>query len=141
MIEQRFIEQSQKELDTALELMKVAKLNADNKFYNSAINRLYYACFHSVNAMLPSRGIENYKSHDGAKLLFGLNFVKTGIVDKQWGRFFTTIMQYRNDSDYDVYTIYTKKDVDEIYPQCEEFISLAIQLISSYLSVSCTDRC
>jgi uncharacterized protein (UPF0332 family) len=48
---------------------------------------LYYSCFYAVIALLLKYDIET-QSHDGARTQFGLNFVKTGKVDKENGKFF-----------------------------------------------------
>lgn len=122
MREKELIQQSKMEMATALQLIEVAKMNLQYDFYNSAVNRLYYACFHAVNAILLSLGQTNYKSHEGAKQLFGLHCIKPGLVDKKWGRFFTTLMQYRNDSDYDVSIVYQKEDVEPLLPECIAFV-------------------
>lgn len=46
------------------------------------INRLYYACFYAVIALLIKNNIST-QTHDGARTQFGLIFVKTGIIDKE----------------------------------------------------------
>lgn len=37
-----------------------------NGLWNSAVNRMYYACFHMVSSLLIQRGIE-VKSHKGVR--------------------------------------------------------------------------
>ncbi len=49
-----------------------------NQFYNNAVNRLYYACFYAVSALLVSKEIQS-KTHSGTKQMFGLHFVKLGL--------------------------------------------------------------
>ena len=44
------LENSQTSLDEA-------KLLIDNEYWNAAINRMYYACYYAVSALLISRGI------------------------------------------------------------------------------------
>lgn len=125
-------EQCKLEMDTALQLLEVAKMNFQYEFYNSAVNRMYYACFHAVNALLLGLGHKNYKSHDGAKQLFGLHCIKTGMIDKKWGRFFSTLMQYRNDSDYDVFVIYQKEDAEPLLSESIAFIKELKTAIETY---------
>ena len=38
-----------------------------NGFYNTAVNRLYYACYYAAAAILIANGIE-VKSHDGVRM-------------------------------------------------------------------------
>ncbi len=42
----------------------------ENEFWNSAINRMYYACFYAVGALLVKHGIET-TSHSGTRQKFG----------------------------------------------------------------------
>lgn len=61
----------------AVEAFEEALILAENKRWNAVVNRLYYACFYAVAALLPANGIET-QTHDGARTQFGLHFVKTG---------------------------------------------------------------
>lgn len=46
-------------------------------FYNTAMNRMYYACFYAVSALLVNEGIET-KTHAGVRQMLGMHFVRTG---------------------------------------------------------------
>ncbi|MFA6403671.1 MAG: HEPN domain-containing protein [Salinivirgaceae bacterium] len=83
----------------AEETFEEALLLAQNERWNTVINRLYYSCFYAVIALLLKHDIET-QSHDGAPTQFGLNFVKTGIIDKENGKFFTKLFDYRQKGDY-----------------------------------------
>ena len=61
-------------LDRAYESFEDAKLLAENDRWNTAINRLYYASFYSIIALLIKNGIET-QTHDGVRTQFGLQFV------------------------------------------------------------------
>jgi uncharacterized protein (UPF0332 family) len=39
-------------INSAKETLEAARLLAENKHWNSAINRLYYSCFYSISALL-----------------------------------------------------------------------------------------
>ena len=45
-------------LQRATETLNDARLPAENGRWNSSINRLYYACFYAVSALLYSQSIE-----------------------------------------------------------------------------------
>lgn len=51
-------------LKKADETFEVAELLIENKKWNSAINRLYYAAYYAVSALLVQAGI-NTKTHSG----------------------------------------------------------------------------
>ncbi|WP_461135296.1 HEPN domain-containing protein [Spirosoma lituiforme] len=51
-----------------------------------AINRLYYAAFHAVSALLFKNDIK-VKAYSGAKAMLELHFVKTSLLSVEWGGF------------------------------------------------------
>lgn len=63
----------------AHELMHDVDVLIENELWNSAVNRMYYACFHIVSALLVLHGIE-VKSHMGVRQAFGLHFCKIRIT-------------------------------------------------------------
>ena len=76
-----------------------AILLAENHRWNTVINRLYYACFYAVTALLLKHEIET-QTHDGAKNQFGLKFIKSGKIDKSFGKLFSRLSDYRQKGDY-----------------------------------------
>lgn len=77
-------EQSRKELvvyrlDRADETMQEASLMAKEGHYNAAVNRLYYACFYAVQALLLKNQIAA-TTHAGVKSMLGLHFVSKGVL-------------------------------------------------------------
>jgi uncharacterized protein (UPF0332 family) len=45
-------------LQRANETMSEIKILIENKLWNTAINRMYYACFYAVGALLVKNGVE-----------------------------------------------------------------------------------
>ena len=76
--------------DTILEAEKMAEI----EHWNTCTNRLYYACFYAVNALLIANGLFSAK-HSGVMGLFNLHFIKTGIIQKSSGRLFKKLFIYR----------------------------------------------
>ncbi len=76
-----------------------ALILAREERWNAVINRLYYACFYAVIALLLKNNIET-QSHDGARTQFGLNFIKKGLFDKEMGKLFSKLFDYRQKGDY-----------------------------------------
>ena len=71
-------------IEKAYQTYDAAKVLADNGFWNSSVNRLYYSLFFAVNALLVLNDIE-VKTHATAKRQFSLLFVKSGKLDKKFG--------------------------------------------------------
>ncbi len=83
----------------AEESFEEALILAKEERWNAVINRLYYACFYAVIALLIKNNIAT-QTHDGARTQFGLFFVKTGIIDKESGKLFSKLFDYRQKGDY-----------------------------------------
>jgi uncharacterized protein (UPF0332 family) len=86
--------------DDALILMERGK-------WNAVVNRLYYSCFYAVIALLLKNGVET-QSHDGARTQFGLDYIKSGKVDKKYGKLFTKLFDFRQKGDYGDFMIIMK---------------------------------
>lgn len=52
-------------IEAAHETLEAAKVNLDNKFFMSSVNRSYYAVFYAANALLSTLG-EARSKHSGA---------------------------------------------------------------------------
>ena len=112
-------------------LLEVA-VQIENEFYNTAVNRMYYACYYAVCALLIANKIQT-KSHDGAKLMFSLHFVKTGIVSKNFGRFYNNLFDERTTGDYDDLFDHDLVTCEEYYPKAKEFVAAINQLVEDWL--------
>ena len=106
-----------KSKETLSEVSSLIKLG----FYNNAVNRLYYACFYAVNALMLKKNIKA-KTHDGIRQMFGLHYVKTGIISKEMGRLFTILYEKRHSGDYEDFISYNKETVEELLNPSKEFI-------------------
>ena len=99
----------------ACDLMHDVDVLIDNELWNSAVNRMYYACFHMVSALL---------------ILHGIDFVKTNFLSSECGRIFSKIYDKRQSSDYDDFKEFTKDEIDNLYPQISFLISEVDRLIT-----------
>ncbi len=86
-------------LKRAHEAWDEAKLLWNAGHFNTYVNRLYYACYYAVSALLIKNGFSS-STHAGAQNLFAQHFVKVGIVSKKLGEFYYTLFHYRQESDY-----------------------------------------
>ncbi|MBO0936302.1 HEPN domain-containing protein [Fibrella sp. HMF5335] len=107
---------------------EAACILADARSYSAVMNRLYYAAFHAVSALLFQGGIK-HKVHNGAKAMFETHFVKLGIVSVEWGRFYSMLFTDRNESDYEDFVVFDAEDVLPLIPETAEFIQLVRSLI------------
>ncbi len=100
-----------------------------SNFLNNAINRLYYACFYGVSALLLDRNIQA-KSHAGTKQMFGLHFVKTGILTEEANDFFKLVFELRHTGDYDDYIVFDLKEVTSLLQPATDFITQIEAILS-----------
>lgn len=117
-------------LRKANQLLHDVDILIENELWNSTINRMYYACFHAVSALLIKNGVK-VKTHMGVRQAFGLHFVKTGKVSLEFGRIFSRIYDKRQSSDYDDFIEFTKEEVEKLYPQIKEFIKTIESLVNA----------
>jgi uncharacterized protein (UPF0332 family) len=69
-------------------------------FFEAAVNRAYYAMFHSVQALLFVSGYHT-KTHSGGHSKFRELFIKTGILDAELSTILQRSFEKRQFSDYD----------------------------------------
>ena len=115
-------------IERAFETLKEAKYNAAGEFYTAAINRLYYACYYAVIALLLKYEI-SAQTHSGVRSMLGLHFVSKGILSKEDGKTFHELFEKRHTGDYDDFVICDKEMVDYLYPKAERFISNISELL------------
>ncbi len=117
-------------LDRSVELFQDARLLAENKRWRSCVNRLYYSSFHLVNALLFQEGI-NAKSHDGLKTKFLQLYVKTNLIDIEFGKLYSRLIDWRQESDYSVYVDFGGDDVLPLIDKVEKFNTILTELIKT----------
>ena len=87
-------------LARAHETLEDALLLAENNKWNSAINRLYYAAFYAVSALIILKN-QDSSTHNGVKTMFSVLFIKTGIIGKDSGKICSQLFTWRQKGDYD----------------------------------------
>lgn len=110
-------------IQRATETLNDAILLAENERWNSSINRLYYACFYAVSALLYSQSIEA-KTHKGVRIKFMSEFIKTGLFDKDFGKLFSDLFDWRQEGDYSDFASFDKDLTIPLINKSEEFITL-----------------
>lgn len=86
-------------IERARETLADARLLAAQERWASCANRLFYACFYAVSALLLRHDLGSTK-HSGTRSLFNLHFIKVGIVSKELGKTFNDLYELRQEGDY-----------------------------------------
>ena len=116
-------------LERARGALKVAELSANAKEYNSCANRLYYAAFYAVNALLMKYDHSSTK-HTGVRAIFNKEFVKTGTIPKKFGILFNDLFEFRQECDYKDLFFIAAEDIEPLIPRVKEFIEFIEKLTS-----------
>ena len=115
-------------LRKARETLEDARILADACRWNPCVNRLYYACFYAVSAILIQRGLSSSK-HTGIRSLFNQHFVKKGQVSKEKAKIFNDLFERRQEGDYMDFVSFEESQVRPWISQAEAFIETISLLI------------
>ena len=119
-------------IESARTTLKAAIVLAENGFWNSAVNRLYYSLFYTVSALLYTTGI-SVKKHSSVKSQFTLHYVKTGKIDKKYGQLLSDLFDWRQKGDYENIFDYDEESVMPLIPAVEEMLDVLESLIKKKL--------
>ncbi|TFH44564.1 MAG: HEPN domain-containing protein [ANME-2 cluster archaeon] len=100
-----------------------AKILAEKGKWNSTINRLYYAAYYAVMALLLKNDLKP-TTHNGAKSNFTEHYIKSQIIDKKYGKLYSQLFTWRQKGDYDDLFDFQEQQVSEYFKPVEELISL-----------------
>lgn len=121
-------------IERAQTALEQAKLNFKLNCLEVTANRLYYAAYYVVSALLIANKIPAH-SHEGNVTQFGLNFVKTGKVDREDGKLLSHLLTMRLKGDYSDRFGLTGADVLPYIEPTEAFIKKIAELAELSLTV------
>jgi uncharacterized protein (UPF0332 family) len=85
--------------DRAIETFDEANYLLQNNHFSGCVNRLYFSCFHCIQALFIKEELVA-KSHSGTIKLFNQSFIRTGKFAAKNGKFLNNIFAKRLESDY-----------------------------------------
>lgn len=110
------------------ETLEDAKLLFANGKLFSSVNRIYYAMYYAVNALLLTKNLSSSK-HSGVLALFNKEFVNKKIIDKESGKFFNEMFEFRQKADYKDLVEFRKEDIELWLEKASLFISKILKTI------------
>lgn len=120
-------------IENAVKTLSEVSAHIRNGYYNTAVNRMYYACFYAASALLVANRIE-VKSHDGVRQMLGKHFVAPGHLSIARGKFYTLIFSKRSAGDYEDFINYTEDTARALYPQTEDFVMEIKSMVDSWFA-------
>ncbi|MEN6502858.1 MAG: HEPN domain-containing protein [Tenuifilaceae bacterium] len=115
-------------MERAWDTLDDAKILISSKKWNSSINRLYYASYYAVMALLLKHGLKP-ATHNGAKTNFTEHFIKSEKIDKKFGKLYAQLFTWRQKGDYDDLFDFEENQVVQYVEPVKEFLSLIETLL------------
>jgi uncharacterized protein (UPF0332 family) len=116
-------------INRARETILEVEILIQNEFWNTAINRMYYACYYAIGALLVKHGIET-SSHSGCRQKFGQLFVQNGKISKDLAKHYTELFEKRMKGDYNDFFDFDKESVIRLFEPSRNFIKQIEELIN-----------
>ena len=115
-------------LQNAKETLDEVPVHIENGFWNTATNRMYYACYYMTTALLIKQGY-SASTHSGVIRLFGQYFVSTGVVSREMGRLYSKVYELRQSGDYDDWISIGEEDILPLVAYVDEYLTALKRLI------------
>ena len=119
----KFQEEIKAHLERADESIEAAKELFKNGYFDFCASRVYYAVFYASSALLLNEGLE-FGNHSGVIAAIHQKFIKTGKIQKHFGKDLNWLFELRGVGDYGVIVHVGRDEVKE-----------AIKIAVSYLGV------
>ena len=116
-------------MERAIETLDEAKLLFEAGHVNAYINRLYYACFYAVSALLMLKDYSTSK-HSYLRSLLHREFIKKGIIPIDLGKHYDLLFNNRQKGDYEDFAEFKADEVKDWLEQTREFVNY-VESISS----------
>lgn len=109
-------------LERARETLTEADLMAQTGHWNACVNRLYYACFYAVTALLLKHDFSAVK-HTGVRSLLNRHFVRIGVIDKTLGALYRDLFEGRQQGDYYDLVRFEEQQVRPWIAEAQRFVT------------------
>lgn len=109
-------------LEKAERALLQAKANLPLQTWEVIANRLYYAAYYAVSALLIAYGHPAVKGHDTIVRMFGLYFVKTGTFSLEQSKLYNKLYTLRLTGDYNDHYNLDEEDVQPLVSPAEDLI-------------------
>jgi len=118
--------------ERAKETLEEAEIMLDNRKLFAAVNRIYYAIFYEVLALLLAKGFSSSK-HSGVRSLLNKEFIKSGIISEECGDFYNRMFGFRQRGDYEDFVEFDYKEVKRWLSEAKDFINSVEQVIEKVI--------
>ncbi len=117
-------------LEKSNDSLESAELELAHGHLSFAINRIYYACFYVVSALLLKEE-KRFVKHSGVRASFHKDYIKTGQVKRKWGEFYDRMFEDRQEGDYLELLAFEVEYIKDALEKAKEFVKEIKELINS----------
>ena len=123
-------------LERANETINEAESNFNLNYLKLTVNRIYYAMFYAVEALLFTKDISSSK-HSGVRSFFHKDFIKEGLVNTDYGEFYDEMFNKREAGDYEARPVkFSKEEVEIWLNYAKDFVNDINKLTQNILMES-----
>ena len=108
--------------------LEEADFNANGGYYNTAINRLYYACYYAASALMLKHELSAV-THKGIKVMLGLRFISQGLLEPKFGRIYDDVFNHRHSGDYEDFVYCDNEEYQRLKGESIQFVEALTRLI------------
>jgi len=119
-------------LERARESLEEASILLERGHGNTFVNRLYYACFYAVSALLLTRGLSSAR-HSGIRSVFHQNFLKPGLIGKELGQLYDKLFDNRQKGDYADLVRFDPNEVRDWHDEARHFVETVEDIVKKEL--------
>jgi uncharacterized protein (UPF0332 family) len=116
-------------LERAEEALGAARALVDNRFFDSAASRSYYAAFYAATALLLAEGLE-FSKHSAVIALVHQRLVRPGTLSIERGKDLSWLFQLRTIGDYGGVIHVSRDDAERAVQAAESFLDAARSLLT-----------
>ncbi len=122
-------------LERARATVNEARVLLESGLLHGTVNRLYYACFYAVEALISTEGKSSSK-HMGVKAFFDEGWVKPRRVPVESGRFYRQIYDDRLKADYGQAIALDADKVRSWFERASSFVDEIAKLVEAQIAKS-----
>ncbi|MBO7489163.1 MAG: HEPN domain-containing protein [Bacteroidales bacterium] len=116
-------------LEKSFKMIEQVKNILPMKYWDTIANRLYYAAYYAVTALLIQNEIQ-VQTHQGVKRMFGYHFIMQGKIDSKYASLYSRLFSMRQTGDYDDNFDLSEEDVIQYITPTEELIKLISTMVN-----------
>ena len=124
----KYAEEIAANLERADQSIRAARELASGGYYDFAASRAYYAAFYAATAILLREELE-FSKHSAVIASIHQRFVKTGRLDKKYGKDLNWLFELRGVGDYGATVHVSQQDAEKAIRAAEGFVQAIEALI------------